>query len=210
MKSFTVPFLPIWSTQWNVMSTSSSQEVLGFISNFSESSVNKNPLWQNFIGTSDFKMFCLKCSKRDVRIFSLLGSIELILTILEILGIICLISTFLNFEDTNVICLFANVLVVCDLHFYNCVFSNHNCISNNSNLIGWISSLRAFQQKPFINNNNNLKMEMKKLNLSEIGLKAWSKNEIYWLLVTEANLFLPPQRDCPSHFLHELCVGKKR
>lgn len=53
-------------------------------------------------------------------------------------------------------------------------------------------------------------MEKRKINIMEIGLKAKSKAEMYWLLVCETNIYLPPEKNTTYNFLNELITGKKR
>ena len=53
-------------------------------------------------------------------------------------------------------------------------------------------------------------METKKLNINMLGLKARTKNEIYRLLTTEANLYLPPQRETSIYFVRDIIHGRKK
>ena len=48
------------------------------------------------------------------------------------------------------------------------------------------------------------KMEsLEDISLEEVSLKAKSKREIYNLIVTSGNIYLPPIRDCHYKFLRE-------
>ena len=42
---------------------------------------------------------------------------------------------------------------------------------------------------------------------NELDTKARSKNEIYRLLVTEGNVFLPPQKEANYRYLSEVISG---
>ena len=53
-------------------------------------------------------------------------------------------------------------------------------------------------------------MERASLNLNMLGLKARTKNEMYRLLTTEANLYLPPQRETSIYFVRDIIHGRKR
>lgn len=53
-------------------------------------------------------------------------------------------------------------------------------------------------------------MEKRKINILDIGQKARSKGEIYWLLTCEANMYLPPEKNTTYNFLNELMTGKKK
>ena len=53
-------------------------------------------------------------------------------------------------------------------------------------------------------------METNKLNINMLGLKARTKNEMYRLLTTEANLYLPPQRETSIYFVRDIIHGRKK
>ena len=53
-------------------------------------------------------------------------------------------------------------------------------------------------------------MEGNKLSLHMLGLKAKTKNELYRLLTTEANLYLPPQRETSIYFVRDIIHGRKK
>ena len=53
-------------------------------------------------------------------------------------------------------------------------------------------------------------MESTKINLNSLGLKAKSKNEIYRLLVVEADMYLPPQKETSIYFVRVILQGKKK
>ena len=53
-------------------------------------------------------------------------------------------------------------------------------------------------------------MEANKLNINMLGLKAHTKNEMYRLLTTEANLYLPPQRETSINFVRDIIHGRKK
>jgi hypothetical protein len=39
--------------------------------------------------------------------------------------------------------------------------------------------------------------------------KARSKNEVYRILATEGNIYLPRKKSCDLYFLKQLCLGEK-
>ena len=43
---------------------------------------------------------------------------------------------------------------------------------------------------------------------NELGTKAKSKNEIYRLLATEGNVFLPPQNEASHYYLSDVISGR--
>lgn len=51
---------------------------------------------------------------------------------------------------------------------------------------------------------------MEKVNLKELGVKASSKLEVYNLLISEGNLYLPPSKETPYIFLSKICKGEKK
>ena len=48
------------------------------------------------------------------------------------------------------------------------------------------------------------------ISLEEVSLKAKSKREIYNLIVTSGNIYLPPIQSCNYKFLRELVTGVKK
>ena len=46
-------------------------------------------------------------------------------------------------------------------------------------------------------------MEAQRINLNMLGIKARTKNELYRLLTTEANLYLPPQKETSIYFVRD-------
>ena len=53
-------------------------------------------------------------------------------------------------------------------------------------------------------------MEKSVINLKEIGVRAQSKAEIYRILVTEGELFLPPIKETSMLFISQLAIGEKK
>ena len=53
-------------------------------------------------------------------------------------------------------------------------------------------------------------MEMTQINLIELGSKFKSKNEVYRFLVTEADLYHLPQKECFFCFVREMTEGNKK
>jgi hypothetical protein len=53
-------------------------------------------------------------------------------------------------------------------------------------------------------------METKTLKLLDLGAKASSKHEVYRLLSTEGQVFLPPEKESPHRFLSDIFKGKKK
>ena len=53
-------------------------------------------------------------------------------------------------------------------------------------------------------------MEKSTINLKEIGVRAQSKAEIYRVLVTEGELFLPPIKETSMMFISQLAIGEKK
>ena len=43
---------------------------------------------------------------------------------------------------------------------------------------------------------------------NELGTKAKTKNEIYRLLATEGNVFLPPQNEASHYYLSDVISGR--
>ena len=48
------------------------------------------------------------------------------------------------------------------------------------------------------------------ININELGTKAKSKNEVYRLLATEGNVFLPPQKETNYSYLANIISGLPR
>ena len=53
-------------------------------------------------------------------------------------------------------------------------------------------------------------MEKEIVNLLELGGKARSKYEIYRILVTEGNMYLPPYKLCTIDFIADIFDEKKK
>ena len=53
-------------------------------------------------------------------------------------------------------------------------------------------------------------METQRINLNMLGIKARTKNELYRLQTTEANLYLPPQKETSIYFVRDIVHGRKR
>ena len=53
-------------------------------------------------------------------------------------------------------------------------------------------------------------MEEIKINLNVLGIKARTKNELYRLLTTEANMYLPPQKETSIYFVRDIIHGEKK
>ena len=54
------------------------------------------------------------------------------------------------------------------------------------------------------------KMESNKINLNMLAIKARTKNEMYRLLTTEADMYLPPQKETSIYFVRDIIQGKKK
>ena len=52
-------------------------------------------------------------------------------------------------------------------------------------------------------------MEGSFINLNSLGVKAKTKNELYRLLTTEANMYLPPQKETSIYFIRDIIHKKK-
>ena len=48
------------------------------------------------------------------------------------------------------------------------------------------------------------------INLSQLGSKAKSKNEMYRILTVEAKIYLPPQKEWSIYFIRDIFHGKKK
>ena len=46
--------------------------------------------------------------------------------------------------------------------------------------------------------------------LNSLGVKAKTKNELYRLLTTEANMYLPPQKETSIYFIRDLIHCRKK
>ena len=53
-------------------------------------------------------------------------------------------------------------------------------------------------------------MEESRVNLNMLGIKAKTKNELYRLLTTEANLYLPSQKETSIYFVKDIVRGRKK
>ena len=51
---------------------------------------------------------------------------------------------------------------------------------------------------------------MSTINVSQLGVKARSKNEMYRLLTVEAKIYLPPQKECSIYFIRDIFHGQKK
>ena len=48
------------------------------------------------------------------------------------------------------------------------------------------------------------------INISELGTKAKSKNKMYRILTVEAEIYLPPQKECSIYFIRDIFHGRKK
>lgn len=53
-------------------------------------------------------------------------------------------------------------------------------------------------------------MDTSIINVNEFGTKFRSKNELYRFLVTDARMYLPPQKECSIYFVRDIFSGKKK
>ena len=53
-------------------------------------------------------------------------------------------------------------------------------------------------------------MKANELNINMLSLKARTKNEMYRLLTTEANLYLSPQRETSTFFVRDIIHRRKK
>ena len=53
-------------------------------------------------------------------------------------------------------------------------------------------------------------MEKSRINLNMLGVNAKTKNELYRLLTTETNLYLPPQKETSIYFVRDIVHGRKK
>ena len=53
-------------------------------------------------------------------------------------------------------------------------------------------------------------MEQLSVNLNQLSIKARTKNEMYRILTTEANLYLPPQKETSIYFVRDIIHGRKK
>ena len=51
---------------------------------------------------------------------------------------------------------------------------------------------------------------MATINVSQLGVKARSKHEMYRLLTVEAKIYLPPQKECSIYFIRDIFHGQKK
>ena len=53
-------------------------------------------------------------------------------------------------------------------------------------------------------------MEESRINLNMLGIKAKTKDELYRLLTTEVNLYLPSQKETLIYFVKDIVHGRKK
>ena len=53
-------------------------------------------------------------------------------------------------------------------------------------------------------------MDTTKINVNMLGLKARTKNEMYRLLTTEVDMYLPPQKETSIYFVKDIIHNKKK
>ena len=53
-------------------------------------------------------------------------------------------------------------------------------------------------------------MEKSRINLNMLGIKAKTKNELFRLLTTEANLYLPSQKETSIYFAKDIVHVRKK
>ena len=53
-------------------------------------------------------------------------------------------------------------------------------------------------------------MEKSTINLNILGVKARTKNELYRILTTEANMYLPPQKETSIYFVRDIIHNRKK
>ena len=53
-------------------------------------------------------------------------------------------------------------------------------------------------------------MEKSRINLNMLGVKAKTKNELYRLSTTVANLYLPSQKETLIYFVKDIVHGRKK
>ena len=53
-------------------------------------------------------------------------------------------------------------------------------------------------------------MDSATLNIYLLGIKAKTKSEMYRLLTVEAQLNLPPQKECSIYFVRDILSNKKK
>ena len=53
-------------------------------------------------------------------------------------------------------------------------------------------------------------METSILNIKSLAIKARTKNELYRLLSTEANMYLSPQQETSIYFARDAIQGKRK
>ena len=51
---------------------------------------------------------------------------------------------------------------------------------------------------------------MMTINVSQLGTKAKSKNEMYRIITVEAKIYLPPQKECSIYFIRDIFHGRKK
>ena len=53
-------------------------------------------------------------------------------------------------------------------------------------------------------------MEESRINLNMLGIKVKTKNELYRLLTTQTNLYLPSQKETSIYFVKDIVHGCKK
>ena len=53
-------------------------------------------------------------------------------------------------------------------------------------------------------------MESSQININSLGIKAQTKNEIYRFLTTEADMYLPPQKETSIYFVRDIFKNRKK
>ena len=53
-------------------------------------------------------------------------------------------------------------------------------------------------------------MEPSQINLNNLGIKAQTKNELYRFLTSEADLYLPPQKETSIYFVRDILKNRKK
>ena len=48
------------------------------------------------------------------------------------------------------------------------------------------------------------------INVSQLGTKSKSKNEMYRILLVEAKIYLPPQKEWSIYFIRDIFHGRKK
>ena len=53
-------------------------------------------------------------------------------------------------------------------------------------------------------------MEPSQINLNNLGIKAQTENELYRFLTSEADLYLPPQKETSIYFVRDILKNRKK